>query len=267
MHRFAVVVVVAAVLGLALYAAPALAGGDPAAGQARSLACQVCHVSANPAASTPHLVGQRASYLAAQLRAFKAGDRKDDLMSAIAGQLSDADIANLAAYWSAQPAGSDGTVPEAALAIRRSRMAFPRNFPAGFVVYSTESNAENKLVIKSYASTAAVAAARAGKPLLDGSAIVVVNYSVKLGANGQPVTEKDGSFVADKPVSYSAMESRAGWGNGVPDLLRNADWSYNVFGADKSPRAEFSQGSCLACHKPAAAKSYVFTLDKIKSAR
>jgi hypothetical protein len=60
------------------------------------------------------------------------------------------------------------------------------------------------------------------------------------------------------------MEVHAGWGKDIPALLENGDWSYNLWTADRNPKPDVNQAVCLACHKPAAATSYVFTLDKIK---
>lgn len=239
--------------------------GDAAAGATKSLACQACHLTTNPASTVPHLVGQREGYLAAQLTAFKSGERKHELMNAIAGQLSEADIDDLAAYWSGEPAGSDTSVPAAATQIRQSRMPFPKDFPKGFTVYRTENDPAQHGITKSYVNAVARTAAKAGKPLPEGSVIMVVNYAAKLDAAQQPVLQKDGSWAIDKAVSYSGMETRAGWGAAVPELLRNANWSYNVFSAARAPVPEFNQTACLACHKPAAATSYVFTLERIKA--
>jgi len=227
-------------VAILLVAAPAYAG-DPVAGKSKSLACQACHFGAN--ANAPHLVGQREAYLAKQLTAFKSGDRKNELMTEIAKQLSDADIADLAAYWSAQPTGSDATAPDA---MTKSKMPFPKDFPKGFVVYNTVNDAEKHSSSKSYVNATALAAAKAAKPLPDGSIIIVVT------------TE-------DKTTAYSAMEARAGWGKDLPPLLLNGDWSYNLWTADRKPK-DFNVAVCLACHKPAAAQSFVFTYDKIKKA-
>jgi cytochrome c553 len=246
----------------------AMAGGDPAAGKTLAVACQACHVSANVDGAAPHLVGQRETYLATQLRAFKKGDRKQDWMTPIAQQLSDTQIADLAAYWSSQPAGSDATIPPAIAVIRKPRMMeLPRDFPKGFVVYRTETSAEDRVVSKSYVNAAALAAAKAGKPLPDGSAIVVAIFAPKLDASGRPVVGKDGVWEVDQAKSYSGMEARAGWGKDVPELLRNGNWSYGLFGPDKTAKPDQNQAVCLACHKPTASTSYVFTLDKIKAMR
>lgn len=47
----------------------------------------------------PNLKGQKEAYLVKQLKAFKDGTRKDPTMNAMAKPLSDADMANLAAYY------------------------------------------------------------------------------------------------------------------------------------------------------------------------
>jgi len=245
--------------------AMASAGGDAGAGKAKSVACQACHVAVAPTGDAPHLVGQREPYLAKQLKAFKSGDRKNPLMSAMAGQLSDADIDNLAAYWSSQPVGSDTVVPEAVAAIQKSQMTFPREFPKGFVLYNTTNKEAENVVSKSYVNAIALQAAKAGKPLPDGSQIVVVNYLAKVDASKKPVIDKDGGWAVDKIKGYAGMESRAGWSKDVPDLLRNANWNYGVFGADKAPRAEINQAICLACHKPQAGSSFLFGLKDIQA--
>jgi cytochrome c553 len=75
-------------------------GGNAANGVA---ACAGCH-SPNGAgipAQYPRLASQHADYVAAQLKAFRAGDRANDpnqMMRSTAGKLSDKEIASLAEY-------------------------------------------------------------------------------------------------------------------------------------------------------------------------
>jgi len=52
-------------------------------------------------AEAPNLAGQNERYLIEQLGAFKAGVRHNEMMSIVIESLSDADIADLAAYYSA----------------------------------------------------------------------------------------------------------------------------------------------------------------------
>jgi len=49
------------------------------------------------------LAGQKAGYLAGQLAAFKEGERKNDLMNAIAAQLDADDIADVSAFFAGLP--------------------------------------------------------------------------------------------------------------------------------------------------------------------
>ncbi|RAP61078.1 cytochrome C [Achromobacter sp. HZ01] len=63
-------------------------------------ACAACH-SANGAgmpAQYPRLSGQFPMYIEAQLKLFRSGDRKNDIMFAIADRMSDADIKAVSDY-------------------------------------------------------------------------------------------------------------------------------------------------------------------------
>jgi len=90
--------------------------GDAAAGKALSKNCVACHgetgIAGNPA--WPSLAGQKPGYLVNVLKAFRAGLRKDPMMAGVTRGLSDADIANLAAYYAGQscrPATQEGKTP------------------------------------------------------------------------------------------------------------------------------------------------------------
>ena len=87
---------------LLVSASVGMAAGDAAAGKAKSATCAGCHgpagISANPL--WPNLAGQKDAYLVKQLKAFRDGTRTDPVMSPMAKPLSDADIDNLAAYFS-----------------------------------------------------------------------------------------------------------------------------------------------------------------------
>jgi len=88
----------AAVMAIACFNALA---GDPVAGKAKAMSCAGCHgvngISNN--GMWPNLAGQKEAYLASQLQMFKDGRRNNAMMSAMSKGLSDADIANLAAYY------------------------------------------------------------------------------------------------------------------------------------------------------------------------
>ena len=75
---------------------------DIEAGKAKAATCAGCHgangMSAVP--TYPNLAGQKAVYLAKQLKAFQEGTRTDPTMNAMAKPLSADDIENLSAYFS-----------------------------------------------------------------------------------------------------------------------------------------------------------------------
>ena len=76
--------------------------GDAAAGKTKSEGCVSCHgfngKSSNP--MYPNLAGQKKPYLVKALKAYRDGKRDDPMMSGFAKSLSDADIDDLATYYS-----------------------------------------------------------------------------------------------------------------------------------------------------------------------
>ena len=83
------------------------AEGDPASGKNKTAMCSGCHGIAGfrtvfpETYHVPRLGGQNAGYIVNALKAYKSGDRTHPSMSAIAASLTDKDMADLAAYYSA----------------------------------------------------------------------------------------------------------------------------------------------------------------------
>ena len=92
----------------AVWAAPAAAPGDPVAGRNKSSQCAGCHEIAGYRVAfpevyrVPKLAGQHADYLAAALKAYQTGDRASTIMGAIAENLSEQDMRDLAAYYAGE---------------------------------------------------------------------------------------------------------------------------------------------------------------------
>ncbi len=80
------------------------ANADVASGKAKSrtLACAVCHgvLGISSAPDTPNLAAQPERYLGEQLKAYRSGKRTHEVMSVVAKSLTDADIEDLAAWFS-----------------------------------------------------------------------------------------------------------------------------------------------------------------------
>lgn len=94
--------IVAAIVALAVSGSAVAA--DAAAGKAKAVACAACHGQSGIATApdAPNLAGQPEDYLATQLKAYRGGTRTHEVMSLMAKPLSDADIANLAAWFASQ---------------------------------------------------------------------------------------------------------------------------------------------------------------------
>lgn len=83
---------------------PVHAKGNYEAGKAKSTTCASCHgadgVSSVP--SFPKLAGQNRDYLYHALKDYKSGKRKNPIMAGQVGTLTDADMLDLALYFSRQ---------------------------------------------------------------------------------------------------------------------------------------------------------------------
>ena len=78
--------------------------GNADQGKSKSVTCAGCHgADGNSAvADYPKLSGQHSTYLQSTLKAYRDGSRANAIMAGFAAALSDEDIADLAAYFSAQ---------------------------------------------------------------------------------------------------------------------------------------------------------------------
>jgi len=113
-----------AALSLAVSVAAMAAEGKPDVGKARAEAagCFACHgvdgvaTESGLAAdkNTPNLAGEPDLYLQFQLVFFRKGVRKNEVMNAMAQQLSDDDLRNVSAYFASLPAPNPPTTPDTA---------------------------------------------------------------------------------------------------------------------------------------------------------
>jgi len=106
----AAVALAAAFLSLASWGANAQVTGDAGAGATKAATCTACHGLngniANP--EWPVLAGQNAVYLSEQIKRFRDGHRLNVLMQPMVANLTDQDVADLAAYFSIQtPTGHE----------------------------------------------------------------------------------------------------------------------------------------------------------------
>lgn len=122
-------------------------------------------------------------------------------------------------------------------------------FPEGYeedILYTTVYRGKIKEEI--YASREAIEAVKKGQPIPSGTVITLVDY-------------RDGEL-----HRYVVMEKRSGWGTEYSEDIRNGEWEYQAFNADKSVNEQENLIRCFRCHKSEARKDFVFTFDDMKSA-
>lgn len=108
--------------GLMMLMAGTAIAGDAAAGKSKSAACGGCHGfdGNSPISMYPKLAGQNEAYIVNQLKAFKANTtRQNPIMMGMAAGVSDADAADIGAYFQAQSVKAAATFDESKIAAGR----------------------------------------------------------------------------------------------------------------------------------------------------
>ena len=160
----------------------------------------------------------------------------------------------------------------AALAVTASvraggdNVVFPENYAKG-VLYTTVDRADNKQYRELYSTPEAIAALKGGQAIPSGTVLTLVQYKAKLDASGQPEKDANGRFIKGDLVAYTVMEKRAGWGTEYPDDIRNGEWEYQAFKADKSVNDKAKLANCFTCHKPLDKQDFVFSFEAMKNAK
>lgn len=93
-------VLLIAIFMLLLGANVALACGDVSAGETKAASCAGCHgANGEGSGDNPPLAGLDKAYHIEQLKAYKSGEREGAMMQMFAAQLSEEDMADIAAYY------------------------------------------------------------------------------------------------------------------------------------------------------------------------
>ncbi|MGY0614688.1 cytochrome P460 family protein [Vibrio sp. FJH11] len=121
---------------------------------------------------------------------------------------------------------------------------FPNDYSNG-ILYTTVHRGNIKEDI--YVNQEAIEAVKNGLEIPSGTVITLVDY-------------RDNEL-----YRYVVMEKRAGWGSQYTDDLRNGEWEYQAFHADRSVNTEENLSRCFSCHKSQADNDYVYTLNRMKS--
>src|SRR5262249_32514101 len=100
-----------------------------------------------------------------------------------------------------------------------------------------------------------------------GTVLTLVQYKALLNAAGEPEKDANGRFIKGELIGYTVMEKRTGWGKEYADDVRNGEWEYQAFKADKTPNDKANLKACFTCPPPPTKQAFVFCFDKMKAAK
>ena len=126
------------------------------------------------------------------------------------------------------------------------RVVFPDSYKGG-VHYATVERGGIREEI--FVNREAIDAAKTVQPLPSGTVITMEDY-------------RDGRL-----FRYIVMEKRKEWGERYAQDIRNGDWEYQSFQVDRTVNRSENVARCMSCHKAQSGSDYVFTLDRMRSAR
>ncbi|TPH13404.1 c-type cytochrome [Litorilituus lipolyticus] len=243
------------ILAFGLMNAAQAAQGDAAAGKTKAAACGACHGAAGISAMGiyPNIAGQKDAYIIKQLNDFKSGARTDMMMAPMAANLSEQDMADLAAYYASLPMTAE-EAPAAAAASSDAPTATASTGTAE-VVTSSPAAAIYNGDIKAGQSKSGMCVACHG---VDGNSAVPMYPSIagqsasyitkqladfKSGLRVDPVmagmvaalTEED---MRDLGAYFAVQAAKAGSGE------TNAEGHKLYFGGDSAKGIT----ACIACH-------------------
>jgi plastocyanin len=154
-------------------------------------------------------------------------------------------------------------LPAAAQAPGPNKIAFPETWDKG-IMYGVVDRHDIKQYRELWATKAAVDAVKAGKPAPHGTVLTLVQYKAKVDDKGNTTRDANGRFQKGDLVAYAVMEKRAGWGSDYPADIRNGEWDYQVFNAEKKVNDKANLKGCFQCHKPHEGQDYVISLAGLK---
>lgn len=100
-----------------------------------------------------------------------------------------------------------------------------------------------------FTSRETIEAVKAGRPMPSGTVITMEDH-------------RDG-----KLYRYVVMEKRTGWGAQHAPGFRTGEWEFLWFNPDRSPKVGENLDRCRSCHVGQAAREFVFTADRMKTAQ
>jgi hemoglobin len=150
------------------------------------------------------------------------------------------------------PAAMASTGPDGSLPLPIDYKSWPK-----FLVEIPK--AEAKQVRDIYINTTG-ARTSTGQSFPNGTVMVMEIYKAKMDGD-KLAAGMDGKLVKGDLAKVFVMGKNQGWGDKVPENLKNGDWIYAAYDPASKPLMEdFTK--CRACHAPLAQKDFVHRYDE-----
>mgnify|MGYP000210952175 FL=1 len=144
-------------------------------------------------------------------------------------------------------------------------LAVPADYRSWPKFLSAVQRPDAKQVREIYMNPAA-AAATASAGFGSGTVFVMENYAALETTDGKLATDADGKLIKAELLRIFVMGKGTGWGQAVPESLRNGNWVYASYLADARSKGPEDLTTCRACHLPLANKDFVPRYDEHFSA-
>lgn len=142
------------------------------------------------------------------------------------------------------------------------RVGFPENYETEFKLFFVFDRPDRKLV-RAICGNEIAAQHQPGEPFAYGSVLLMISYSAKLDANGQPVLDENGHYIAEKLVALHVQRKEEGFGEAYGPN-RAGEWEFVAFNGDGTyqNRPE-TTNFCAVCHggEGGASVDYVFRMN------
>lgn len=153
-----------------------------------------------------------------------------------------------------------GTTPPAKAQPKDGELTYPADYKIWPSFLANIDKEATKQVRDIYLNPAG-AKAKQGEMFPDETTMVMEIYKAKESASGELEKSAEGKLTKDKLAKVFVMSKKQGWGQDVPDNLKNGSWVFSAFGPDGKALAEdFTK--CRACHAPLAQKDFVHRYDE-----
>lgn len=145
-------------------------------------------------------------------------------------------------------------------------LAVPADYKSWPKFLSAVQRPDAKQVREIYMNPAAAQATAAGG-FANGTVFVMENYAAMETTDGKLAAGPDGKLIKADLLRVFVMGKGAGWGQSVPEGLRNGNWVYASYLADGRSKGPEDPATCRACHLPVANKDFVHRYDEHFSSR